>query len=53
MDETRIGTAFLDSLEHFNLIYLSLLIPLKERVATNEAMNTKIKMLLYGFPLSM
>ncbi|WP_338706534.1 hypothetical protein [Paenibacillus amylolyticus] len=34
-------------------IYLFLFVPLKERVAINEAINTNIKIKLYGFPLSM
>ncbi|ETT29466.1 hypothetical protein C161_30576 [Paenibacillus sp. FSL R5-192] len=32
-------------------IYLFLFVPLKERVAINEAINTNIKLKLYGFPL--
>ncbi|WP_340030851.1 hypothetical protein NSQ20_21515 [Paenibacillus sp. FSL K6-1122] len=32
-------------------IYLFLFVPLKERVAINEAINTNIKIKLYGFPL--
>ncbi|CAM4466656.1 hypothetical protein PAXY110619_17940 [Paenibacillus xylanexedens] len=31
--------------------YLFLFVPLKERVAINEAINTNIKIKLYGFPL--
>ncbi|MCP1421955.1 hypothetical protein J3D43_000471 [Paenibacillus xylanexedens] len=31
--------------------YLFLFVPIKERVAINEAINTNIKIKLYGFPL--